>query len=100
MSAAERTGGSRFLYAPFQDTETAFRLTEERLACVETVIARLETDRAVDAEKQIRLETRFNQIDNRLDRIDALISRLVWLIVAAIVGGFVSVALQGNAVGV
>ncbi|CTQ34243.1 hypothetical protein [Jannaschia rubra] len=99
MTAAERQGGSRFLYAPFRDTEAAFRLTDERLARIEMVIARLETDRAVEAEKQKRLETRFNQIDGRLDRIDALISRLVWLIVAAIVGGFMSILLKGGPIG-
>lgn len=96
---AVRGGGSRFLYAPFQDTEAAFRRTEERLAMIEAVAIRSETDRAVNEEKQIRLETRFNQIDRRLDRIDALISRLVWLIVAAIVGAFMSFLLKGSLLG-
>ena len=97
---AGRTGGSRFLYAPFSDTEAAFRRAEERLAAVETAAARLETYRAVNEEKQKRLETHFSQIDKRLDRIDALISRLVWLILAAIIGGFTSFVLKGNLLGV
>ena len=60
----------------------------------------LETYRAVNEEKQKRLETHFSQIDKRLDRIDALISRLVWLILAAIIGGFMSFVLKGNLLGV
>ncbi|MEO0859918.1 MAG: hypothetical protein AAFY65_04840 [Pseudomonadota bacterium] len=96
---AIRHSGSRFLYAPFQDTEASFARMEARLASVEAIISRLETDRAVNAEKQVRLEERFNQIDTRLDRIDGLISRLVWLIVAAIVGGFMSFLLRGSLTG-
>ncbi len=93
---AVRGGGSRFLYAPFQDTEAAFQRTEERLAYIEAASVRLETERAVNAEKQKRLDGRFNHIDLRLDRIDALISRLVWLIVAAIVGGLMSFLVEGR----
>ena len=93
---AVRGGGSRFLYAPFQDTEAAFQRTEERLASIEAASVRMETERAVNAEKQKRLDTQFNQIDGRLDRIDALISRLVWLIVAAILGGLMSFILEGR----
>lgn len=93
---AVRGGGSRFLYAPFSDTEAAFQRTEDRLAYVEAASARAETDRAVNEEKQKRMETRFNGIDLRLDRIDALISRLVWLIVAAIVGGLMSFLIEGR----
>ena len=102
MSAdpTSRGTGSRFLYAPFKDTEVAFLRTEERLANVEAAFVRFETDRAGNEEKQKRLETRFNQIDKRLDRIDALISRLVWLIVAAIIGGFMSFVLKGSLIGV
>jgi hypothetical protein len=86
-------GGSRFLYAPFQDTQAAFGRAEERLAALEAIAARMELARAVDEEKQKRMEGRFDVVDKRLDRIDALIARLAWLIVAAIVGGVMSVLL-------
>ncbi|MEM7490057.1 MAG: hypothetical protein AAF390_13135 [Pseudomonadota bacterium] len=94
--SVEGTGGSRFLYAPFQDTEAAFRRTEDRLAALEAIAKRIETDQAVNEEKQKRLEARFNQIDKRLDRIDALIARLAWLIVAAILGAFMSFLMKGG----
>ena len=99
MTASDRTGGSRFLYAPFQDTEAAFRLAEDRLTLMEATFAKVETERAVNEEKQKRLDTRFSQVDKRLDRIDALISRLVWLIIAAILGGFMSFVLKGSLIG-
>lgn len=95
--SSERSGvGSRFLYAPFKDQEAAFHHFEARLALLERTAIRAETDRAVNEEKQKLLERRFTQIDGRLDRIDALISRLAWLIMAAIVGGFMSFLLKGG----
>ncbi|KIT17284.1 hypothetical protein [Jannaschia aquimarina] len=99
MSGAAKVGGSRFLYAPFQDTEAAFVRLEARIAGVEACIRNLETEKAVNEEKQLRLEGRFNGIDKRLDRIDGLISRLVWLVVAGIVGGFMSSMLRGELFG-
>ncbi|GIT91814.1 hypothetical protein JANAI62_22710 [Jannaschia pagri] len=95
MAGDARGGGSRYLYAPFQETDAVFARLEARLAGVEMIIGRLETDREVNKEKQNGLEARFNRIDARLDRIDGLISRLVWLIVAAIVGGFMSFVMSG-----
>ncbi|MGB3555858.1 MAG: hypothetical protein WBA25_14605 [Jannaschia sp.] len=94
-----RGGGSKFLYAPFEDTATAFERAEMRLALVEGASIRMETERAVNEEKQKLMQSRFNGIDKRLDRIDALISRLVWLIVAAILGGFMSFVLKGSLIG-
>ena len=94
-----RSGGSKYLYAPFQDTEAAFQRTEDRLAGLERFATQFETDRAVNEAKQVQLETRFNGIDKRLDRIDALISRLAWLIVAAIIGAFMSFVLKGHLIG-
>lgn len=95
--SAERTGvGSRFLYAPFKDPEAAFHHLDARVAALEGMAVRVETDRAVNEEKQKLKERRFSQIDGRLDRIDALISRLAWLIMAAIVGGFMSFLLKGG----
>ncbi len=99
--SAERAGvGSRFLYAPFKDPAAAFQHFDARLTVLEAMAVRAETDRAVNEEKQKLLERRFNQIDGRLDRIDALISRLGWLVMAAIVGGFMSILLKGGVIGV
>ncbi|WP_424984331.1 hypothetical protein [Microbulbifer sp. S227A] len=69
---------------------------EKRVVAVEAAIATIETDRAVNEEKRKFMEARFNQIDRRLDKIDGHISRLVWLIIAAILGGFMSFVMQGN----
>ncbi len=63
---------------------------------MEAAIATMETDRAVSEEKRKFMEARFNQIDRRLDKIDGHISRLVWLIIAAILGGFMSFVMQGS----
>jgi hypothetical protein len=89
VSTSERSG-SRFLYAPFGDTEAAFLRAEARMAALEDGFKRVELDRAVDREKEKRMEARFDVVDKRLDRIDGLIARLAWLIVAAIVGGLMS----------
>lgn len=91
--------GSRYLYAPFKDQDAAFHHYEARLALQERTAIRAETERAVNEEKQKLVERRFNQIDGRLDRIDALISRLAWLIMAAILGGFMSFMLKGGFLG-
>ena len=91
-----RGPGSRYLYAPFHDPDAVLARLEARLAGMETVIARLETDREVNKEKHLGLEARFTHIDRRLDRIEGLISRLVWLIIAALVGGVMSFVLGGN----
>jgi hypothetical protein len=89
-------GGSRFLYAPFQDTQAALGRAEDRLRSLEEIAARIETGRAVDEEKQKRMEARFDVVDKRLDRIDGLVARLAWLIVTAIVGGFMTMLLAGG----
>lgn len=100
ISVGPKRGGSKYLYAPFDDTEVAFQRAEERLSSLEAAFVVFSTERAVNEEKQKRLETRFMQIDKRLDRVDALIARLVWLIVTAIIGGFMSFLMKGNLFGV
>ena len=100
MADGDRGGGSRYLYAPFREQDAALARLETRLEAVEAIVGRLETDREVNKEKQNGLEARFNQIDSRLDRIDGLISRLAWLIIAAILGGFMSFIMSGSVMGV
>ena len=80
---------------PFDDIETMFHRMDARLTKIEAAIIRLETERAVNEEKQKFMEGRFNQIDSKLMRIDGHISKLVWLIIAAILGAFMSFIMQG-----
>lgn len=82
--------------APFEDVEAVFRNLDHRLALVERAVARLETEGAVNEQKRKFMEERFNQIDTRLDRIDGHMSRLVWLILTAILGGFMAFVLRGS----
>lgn len=72
------------------------RHIEKRLGSLELSAAAMETERAVSEEKRKFMAARFNQIDRRLDKIDGHIARLVWLIIAAIVSGFVSIVMQGG----
>ncbi len=88
----------RTIYAPLDGTQAMFRQIEVRISAVEGTLGMLETERAVSEEKQKFMEARFNQIDRRLERIDGHISRLVWLIIAAIVGGIVSMVMKGGGV--
>lgn len=90
------TLANRYLYAPYEGTQVMFRQFEERLVAVEAALVTMATDRAVSEEKRKFIEARFNQIDTRLEKIDGHISRLVWLIIAAILGGFMSFVMQGN----
>ncbi len=96
MSSNRTPSGPNYQRVPFDDIETMFHRMDARLTKIEAAIIRLETERAVNEEKQKFMEGRFNQIDTKLMRIDGHISRLVWLIIAAIVGGFMSFIMQGN----
>lgn len=86
----------RTSYVPFESTKGMFRHLENRLSAVEATLTLIETERAVSEEKRKFMEVRFNGIDGRLDKIDGHISRLVWLIIAAILGGLMSFAMQGS----
>ncbi|MEX0286745.1 MAG: hypothetical protein AB3N23_19235 [Paracoccaceae bacterium] len=86
------------IYAPLDGTQAMFRQIEVRMSALEAALGVLETERAVSEEKRKFMEARFNQIDTRLERIDGHISRLVWLIIAAIVGGVMSVVMQGGGI--
>lgn len=56
---------------------------------IERRLTTLERDHAVDGE-------RYRNIEKRLDRIDGHIAKLVWLIIAAIVGGLMAFIMQGG----
>jgi len=84
------------LYASFDGTQAMFRHVERRLASLELSMAAMETEHAVTGEKQKFMELRFNQIDRRLEKIEGHISRLVWLIIAAILGGLMSIIMQSS----
>jgi hypothetical protein len=85
---------------PFDDLESIFRRIDLRISAIEDATVMLERELAVAEEKRKFVEQRFNQMDKRLDRIDGHISRLVWLIIAAIVGGFMSFVMRGALLGV
>ena len=73
-------------YASFDGTQAMFRHVEKRLTSLELSISAAETERAVSEERQKFMELRFNHIDRRLEKIDGHISRLIWAIIASIVG--------------
>jgi hypothetical protein len=52
-------------------------------------VTKLETDRAVEAE-------RYLNIVKRLDRLDNGVSKILWIIGGAIIAGFVSFMLRGG----
>ncbi|MGV2975693.1 hypothetical protein AB1P65_09570 [Roseibium alexandrii] len=52
-------------------------------------VTKLETDRAVEAE-------RYQNIVKRLDRLDNGVSKILWIIGGAIIAGFVSFMLRGG----
>ena len=86
------------LFASREGTQQLFRQQERRLTSLELTVAAMETDRAVSEEKLKFMNARFDQIDRRLEKIDGHISRLVWLIIAAMVGGFVSFLMKGGTI--
>ena len=81
-----------------EGTQQLLRHQERRLTSLELSVAAIETDRAVSDEKLKFMNARFDQIDRRLEKIDGHISRLVWLIIAAMVGGFVSFLMKGGTI--
>lgn len=81
---------------PYEGYKAMFRHIERRITSLELTVAAMETERAVSEEKRKFMVARFNQIDGRLDKIDGHIGRLVWLIIAAILGAFMSFVIQGS----
>jgi cob(I)alamin adenosyltransferase len=81
-----------------EGAQQLFRHHEKRLTSLELTVATMETDRAVSEEKLKFMNARFDQIDRRLEKIDGHVSRLVWLIIAAMVGGVMSFLMQGGTI--
>lgn len=63
--------------------------TDEQLEKLEERVSKLEIKSAVDFE-------RHSSVIKRLDKIDGHISKLMWLIVTAIVGGFMAFVINGG----
>ncbi|GFE49884.1 hypothetical protein So717_16370 [Roseobacter cerasinus] len=95
MSSAEKKSFNQHVIYPFDDFENVFQRIDQRMTAIERATVLLERELAVAEEKRKFVEQRFNQVDTRLDRIDGHISRLVWLIIATIVGGLMSFIMRG-----
>lgn len=67
------------------------RTTEDRQRLVA-----LETWKQQSEISGARLDERFQEMGNRLNRIDANLSRLMWLFIAGIVGGFLTFVMKGG----
>ncbi|WP_299347635.1 hypothetical protein [uncultured Maritalea sp.] len=79
-------------------------MTEEldrRVSSLEQWRTKQETSQAVEAERRKHMDKRFDAMEGRLDKIDGHLSKVVWLIISAIIVGFMGFALSGglNAVG-
>jgi len=55
-----------------------------------------DTREAVNAERRAQTEAEFKRVHDRLDKIDGNISKVVWLVLAAVIGGFLSFMMQGG----
>ena len=67
-----------------------------RVETLELSMREMVTERAVDQEKQKFIEDRFNRLDLRLVKIEGHVSRLVWLIIATIIGTGMSLIMRGG----
>ncbi|MEM1234777.1 MAG: hypothetical protein AAGH70_11690 [Pseudomonadota bacterium] len=85
-------------YTTLGEAESMLAGLHGRLELLEASIRQMETERAVDLEKQKFIEERFNRLDQRLVKIEGHTSRLVWLIIAAIIGGLMSFMMRGGVI--
>lgn len=60
-------------------------MDDTRLTKLEERISKLETNIAVDGERHKTIKDNFAGVNKRLDRLDAHISKLVWLIIGTII---------------
>lgn len=58
---------------------------EQRVRALEVWRQEVTTGRAVDDEKRKHMDDRFDRLESRLDRQDSNMSRLLWLVLAAII---------------
>ena len=64
-------------------------VSDDKFSKLEERVAKLEVKSAVDYERHV-------SIMSRLDRIDGHISKLVWLIMTAIVSAFIAFVIRGG----
>ena len=100
MDEADRLKIAHLKHGPLADAEAVYRLLDGRISVVESELGRVETHNAVREEKRRFDESRLRDMDARIDRIEGHLSKLVWLIVAAILGGFMSIVTKGALIGV
>lgn len=70
--------------------------TEQRLSSLEKRMASMETNFAVSKRERIHMNQRFERVDEGLHKIYVHITKLVWLILASIIGAFMTVVIQGG----
>ena len=92
------TGPASPSFGELESFRAMYQHMEKRMNSIGLTVAAMETERAVSEEKRKFMEARFNQIDQRLEKIDGHVSRLVWLIIAAIVGAAMSFVMSGGIV--
>lgn len=51
---------------------------------------------ALNSERRANTEAEFKRVHERLDKIDGNIGKVVWLVLAAVIGGFLSFMMQGG----
>ena len=70
-------------------TDDALRELREWRRDMDRRVTKLEQDRAVEAE-------RYSNIVSRLEKIDGAVSKVVWLIIAVIIGGLLNFMMNGG----
>lgn len=55
-----------------------------------------EMDHALWKKDKEHIDGRFDRTETRLDKIDAHLSRLVWLIISTLLGGFLVFVIKGG----
>lgn len=69
---------------------------DARVSALEVWRYSQERDAAVLEERRRSEAVEFERVNRRLDKIEQLISRLVWLIMVAIVGAFMTFVINGG----
>jgi len=57
---------------------------------------KVDTERAVHDERDRYAKERFDNVEKRLDKIDSHISRVVWLVLTAIIGALMAFLISGG----
>lgn len=87
-------------FAQLEAFQAMYGHMEKRMNSIGLTVAAMETERAVSEEKRKFMDARFTHIDRRLEKIEGHIGRLVWLIIAAIMGAGMSFVMSGGMVSV